>query len=187
MKLMLMTVSAIMSPAGIHIQGHGLHDREVRGLLEHRAPARSRQLHAESEKGEPRLHEDGIGHVERRADDDGAEGVGQEVRKDDRPVADAETPVRLYELPLAEVEELAARYARRTCPGEEADGQHRVPQARPEDRDEGNHDDEVGEAHHGIGEAHDDHVGRAAQVAREAPEHDADRRRDEHRYQAHGE
>ena len=81
-------------------------------------------------------------------------------------------------------ERLAAREADEHRRRRDADRDHRVGEARPEERGERDREDQERAREQRIGEPRDQHVGPAARVAGEQSDGHADRQRDQHRHDA---
>src|SRR3954471_17620041 len=116
-----LTLTPYRSPDGLGVEGvaqavadevhahHGDEDGEARevqevrlrradvalGVGQHAPPRRRRRLHAETEERQRGLRDDGGGDGERGVDQDGPDGVGDEVAHDDALVRRARRPGRL--------------------------------------------------------------------------------------------
>ena len=95
-----------MIPAGTHCQAWLSNTRHVPGVVEHVAPGRRGRLDAEAEVAEAGLEEHDGRDAEARVDEQRRDRVREDVRDDDRPVADADDPGGDDVVRLAQLQEL---------------------------------------------------------------------------------
>jgi hypothetical protein len=140
--------------------------------------------------------EDGRGHVEGAGDDDGAEGVGQDVSDDLAERSGAQTPRRLHELLLAQGEELRAHEPGHGHPAQPPDedddhdedarfGAQRFRQHVAEEIHDEEQERELGQGEEEIGDPHERVVHRAAGLAGDGADGGAHRDGHEHGGDAH--
>ena len=128
-----------------NVEGH------VRGIeqmsppaVQHRAPARCRRLHAETEETERRLAEYRAGHPERGLDDHRWQHSGHQVTPQhvSRPAPKRTCRVHVLELPR--FQHLPADEPGVSHPPDDRQGHEHVRETRPEDRDETPGDGKIG-------------------------------------------
>ena len=100
--------------------------------------------------------------------------IGEDVTEDDAAAADADTARGQHEFPLAQRKKLGAHMAHYSGPAKNPDDNHDIEDVGRQDHGDGDDKHEGGEAHHDIGEATQNHVDTAAEIAGEATQDDAD-------------
>jgi hypothetical protein len=160
------TASEIAS-AGEHAHPPGaLH--VALGGVEHAAPAAQVGV-AEAEEAEARLEQDRLGDVERGDHDHRRQHVGQDLDEDDAPGAHADDAGAVDVGQRAVAQELAAHEPGRLRPAEDADHQDEVDEPRAEEGDDDQRQHEARDDLEELGDAHEQLVGPAAEVAATAP------------------
>ena len=133
--------------------------RQVIAIVrEHGPPLRARGLGAEPEETQARRLEDRGRDPERRDDDQGTEGVGQDPAEQDREPASAEGAAREDELALSEGEDLGAHLPREARDLADPDGDHDLPGASPEHGDDEEREEDRGEREQDVDPGHEDRV-----------------------------
>src|SRR5947209_20319017 len=95
-------------------------------VVQHRAPARCGWRYAEPQKAEGRLRENRARHSDRRLHDDRLNHVGEDVLRQDPPIACAERSRRFHKLTFFDGEHLRADKARVADPSAEAESEDEV-------------------------------------------------------------
>ncbi len=127
-------------------------------------------------KPERRLGEDAGAHQQRRADDDRADGVGQDVLEDDATIGGAGDAGGVDELALAKGKELGPHEAGEAGPREQPQNEGDAPDAGGAETVAGDRGDEQERDHEDdVREAHQRRVHPPPVVPGEGSDHDADR------------
>src|SRR5581483_5130329 len=171
------------------------HDRDDREAREHGQPPFLRivltvgdedaergrgRLDPEPEERERRLDQDAGRDGKGARDDDGAERVRQDVPEHDARVAGAGRARRLDVFLLAQREEDAAHDAGDACPEEERDDDRHAPLAPLAlERRDGQQHGEQRQRQHEVGQAHQQVVDQAAEVAGDRTQREPDDRAEE--------
>src|SRR3954447_12005178 len=145
---------------------------------DHRPPLRRRRLRAEPEEPERRAEEDVPDGVDHREDQYERDDVRKDVPQHHAAVPVAERLRREDVLPTLREHRVPARDARVADPAREPDRDEHVEDARPQHRDDRDHQDEEREREEEVDDAHDHRVDPTADVPRE----EADRGPDDQRH-----
>src|SRR5579885_329388 len=143
---------------------------------DHRAPFAGGRLRAHAEESEPGRGDDDAGHVEADAHDDAGESERNDVAKDDAAGAGSREADRGDEIGIADGERIRAREPRIGRPGGERDRDDGAADAGLQGGNEGEGQDEPRKGEENVGEAHQDAVGQAAEVAGDAADEEPERR-----------
>ncbi|PIT04739.1 hypothetical protein TSA1_31300 [Bradyrhizobium nitroreducens] len=152
--------------------------------VEHAAPGRRRRLLAEAKEREGRLGDDGGGDRQRRLHQQRRQDVGQDVRERDPPGRVAECARGLDIVLGLHDQHLATGQADEDRGCRDADCDHGVAEARPEERGERDRQDQERAGQHRIRDPADQRIDETAAIAGEQAERHADAERDRDRDQA---
>ena len=153
-------------------------------VVEHRAPARGRRLHPESEKTQRRLGEDGAAHPEGRLHAHGRQRRGNHVTKEHAGRSGPERARRLHELELTRPQHLTAYQPRVAHPADERQRDHDVGQARAQHRHHRDGEQQPRKRQQDVDDATQSFVHAAAEVPGDGADQDPHGRRDRHHHQA---
>src|SRR5918998_1798211 len=149
----------------------------AKGVGEHRAPLGRRSAGAEAQEGEGGHVQDGRGQGEGGLHDQGRQTVREHAGEDDLGVARPQSALGLDVVSFPHRDDRRAHDPRHLRHEHDPDGEHRVRQARAEDRDD---DDGEQDAREGQDDVHDSHQHRvqpAAEVPGRYPDYGPDGRR----------
>ena len=150
-------------------------------VVEHLSP-RERGRVAEAEEGERAFVEDRERDDQHRVDHEDRHDQRQDVMADDMPIARADGFGAQDKLARLDRQRLRADDARGGCPAEQADDEDDVEQGWfLGKRNDDDHQRQVGDDEHDVGEAHEQVFDAPAVEARHDAEHAADENRDEGR------
>ncbi len=121
---------------------------------------------------------------QRRQHDRRVHHVRQDVPPHDRPFRTARDDGEADELAFLQRQHLAAHHACVACPVDQAQDDDDVPHARADDGGEEDGEGQCRQREPGVGDAHDDLVRPAAEIAREDAQHGADHAGEDHRGEA---
>src|SRR4029434_3857429 len=121
--------------------------------------------HADAEERERGLGDDDLAELQGGQYDGRVDDVGQDVLAHDRPLRAAGDDGQAHELPLAHRQDLAADDPRAARPVDRGEDDDDVGGARPDDGGQEDREGERGQREPGVGDAHDDLVDPAAEVA----------------------
>ena len=166
------TVKKMARPG--NTDSHGAVRDLVARLRQHAAPAREGRADAEAEERQRGFGQDRAAHAERGDHDQRPQDVGQHLGEHDAQVAVAQDARGLDVALALERQHLRAGDAAGVGPAGEAERDHQAEQAGPEDRHDGEREDQRGDRQHQVGEAAHQVVPPAAPVAGGEAERDAD-------------
>ena len=147
---------------------------------DHRAPLGQRRLRAKAKETEACGGQDDAGHVEGQAHDQGRGAQRHDVAPDDARARGALQADRSDEIGVAHGQRLGARDPGIGRPGGDRDRDDRVLDAGAERRDEGERQDQARKREEDVGDAHQDGVDPAAEIAGDGADQKPDRADQDH-------
>ena len=157
---------------------HPWREAQLALALEDHAPPAHRVLIAEAEEAQARLGEDREAHQDRRVGDDRRQPVGDDVAREGAQMRGAGRARGLDIDTRLQAQHLCPHDSGRARPGGERDRDHRVFDARAEQRDDQQHEEEGRDQQEDVEDPAQHRIGPAAEIAGQRSEHDAEQARD---------
>jgi hypothetical protein len=170
-----------------HRRDGGRGDQHLAPLPQHRPEIRLGRLRAEAEEGQARRLQDHPADRGRGRDDDHRHDVRQHLGEEDAGLAHAGEPRGLHEVAPAQRGRRAPHGAGEERDVGDDDRVERVEEPRPQRRHHREREQQVGEGHQHVDDAHQDRLGAPAEESRRQADGRADERGEQRRREAHRE
>ena len=161
-------------------------EQHLAPLPQHGPEIGLRRLRAQPEERQPGRFQDHPAHGGGHGDDDDRQHVRQHLGQHDPRVALARQPRGIDEFAPRQAQRDPADVAREERHVDDGDGIERVEQPRPQHRDDGEREQDVGKGHDHVDAAHQPVVHAPARIARHQPDERSEERGDQRGRQAHG-